>query len=226
MPTETVIRFAVGDGASRRAATWKCWAQPGKGRSDVYLVCRELRGALKTSLHESGRWHSAWSASFVHEHVAEQLPSLRADEWQRPEQAPGLTLAVQIVTPRAAVNVPMPPAVPADLRWLPIPDDGSAIETSLFLTRPEAQVTGWPGWRAMGTALVGDFRLDSGEHVWLVYRVVPATTFRVSLRPRFFRGHTIADLKGPGLRGLFVAVGADGRRTIFEAVGRGLGDAD
>lgn len=41
------------------------------------------------------------------------------------------------------------------------------------MTAPGARTDGWPGRAAMSTGLVGEFPLDSGEHLWLVHRGVP-----------------------------------------------------
>lgn len=80
--TELAIRFGVGDG-QRRAATWKCWAVDGPGRNDVYLACRELRGAMKASLHKSGRWHVAFDQQFLERNaVREEWPTRFMETWQ------------------------------------------------------------------------------------------------------------------------------------------------
>src|SRR5215468_9194933 len=53
---QVAIRFDVSGEGGRRAASWKCWAEIGRGKNDVYVACRGLGGVIKTSLHESGDW--------------------------------------------------------------------------------------------------------------------------------------------------------------------------
>jgi hypothetical protein len=64
-------------------------------------------------------------------------------------------------------------SLPEDLIWIPPPQEDRAVEVALIVTAPGGQTDGWPGRRAMSTGLVGDFPLDSGEHLWLVHREVP-----------------------------------------------------
>lgn len=58
---DRALRFGVSNGIDRRAATWKLWTEPKDGKFDVYLACRALGGSLKTSMHQSGQWHVAYS---------------------------------------------------------------------------------------------------------------------------------------------------------------------
>ena len=66
---ESAIRFTVRNQSGQRAATWKCWSPSGK--EDVYVTCRDIHGALKVSLHETGRWHVAYFEGFFEESVLE-----------------------------------------------------------------------------------------------------------------------------------------------------------
>ncbi len=116
------IRFTVRNQGGQRAATWKCWSPPGK--EDVYLTCREVSGALKASLHESGNWHIAYFEGFFEESVPEEHRTERGrfiDQWSRPKPiAPGITLAFRIITPWSSY---LRPAIP------PNPRDTSAIRS-------------------------------------------------------------------------------------------------
>jgi hypothetical protein len=127
------MRFTVRNQSGQRAATWKCWSQAGK--EDVYLGCRELGGALKTSLHESGRWHTAYFEGFFEGSVPEEHRTERGrfiDQWQRPEPiAPGVTLAYRIVTPWSSVTAPDEES--GSLVSVPAPPEGRAIEFDVFL---------------------------------------------------------------------------------------------
>jgi hypothetical protein len=218
---EAAIRFGVGDG-QRRAATWKCWALEGPGRNDVYLACRELRGALKASLHKSGQWHVAFDEQFLERNaVREEWPTRFMETWQRPaELAPGFTLAFRIVTPFATVNATPSPAGDEGVMWISPPPPGQVIETAVIITSADTLTSGWPGKRSMATSLVGRFQIDNGDSVWVVSRVdaqPPSLTMQLN-RSRFFHGKTKADAVGPGLRAIAFGVEADGSRVMYEFV--------
>ena len=70
---EQVIRFGISDGGGHRAATWKLLTP--SGQSEVYLVCRELGGTLKVSLHKSGRWHVAYTETAFKDYVQGAIPT-------------------------------------------------------------------------------------------------------------------------------------------------------
>src|SRR5262245_45167113 len=111
---EQAIRFGVFDGSGLRAATWKCWSNAGK--EDIYVSCRELQGALKASLHESGGWHFAYDSKFFDESIRPEDKSEKGrfiDKWRAPPPiAPGIILALRIVTPSPSVCTPHEEPVP------------------------------------------------------------------------------------------------------------------
>ena len=219
---EVAIRFSVGDGQRRRAATWRCWAAKGVGKNDVYLACRELRGALKASLHQSDQWHVAFDKLFLQRNaVREEWPTRLVASWDRPpEAAPGVTLAFRIVTPFATVNATISPEHD-NIVWIPPPPEGHIVETVIIITKAGVTTTNWPGKRSMGTQLVGQFELDNGDTVWIVTRVDTQPTSETQLnRARFFHGKTRADVKGPGLRGIAFGAEPDGSRVMCEIVAK------
>jgi hypothetical protein len=225
---EVAIRFSVGDGRRRRAATWRCWASKGLGKNDVYLACRELGGALKASLHQSGQWHVAFDKQFLQRSaVPKEWPTRLVAIWERPaEVAPGLTLAYRIITPYATVNASVSEA-DDNIMWIPPPPSGQIVETVIIITKASVTTTGWPGKRSMGTQLVGRFELDNADTVWIVTRVDKEPIFETQLnRARFFHGRTQADVRGPGLRGIAFGTEPDGSRVMYEIVAKDEALAD
>lgn len=220
MPEQSV-RFGVASADGRRAATWKCWSILGKGKSDVYLTCRALRGSLKLSLHETGQWHIAFdSDQFPNLFTEGMQPASRyAKRWMRPpEVGAGLTLACRIHTPWYAVTISDETLDPRVV-WLSCPREGNSSEVAVFLANSDASCTTWPGACAMGTSLVGDFALDDGGRVWLVFREVPIAEPKIPSggAPRFFKGAARRDLRGAGLRAVTWWTAADGSLVLFEA---------
>lgn len=214
---EQALRFGVFDGAGLRAATWKCWSPAGK--EDVYLSCREMRGALKASLHESGTWHFGYDSKFFDESVRPDDKNEKGrfiDKWHVPTPiAPGVLLAFRIVTPWTAVCTPqkeLPGVFPA-----PKPAEGKAIEFDLLFVEPATPVSGWPGKNEMNTALVGSYTLPSGRSIWIVYWEIPMPKLPpVKGQPKFFDGKTFDDLKGDGLKLLAFGDEPDGSKVIYD----------
>ena len=102
MPQQS-LRFSVRDQDGNRAATWKLLTHTGSGKHDVYLTCRSLGGALKSSLHQSGSWHIGFIRDFLEKNLEDGHPKRNdpyIDRWARPtETGPGVTLAYRIVVP-------------------------------------------------------------------------------------------------------------------------------
>lgn len=106
---EKSIRFGVADTSKGlRGSTWKCWTQYCKGKKDVYIACRETKGQIKLSLHQSGRWHFAFDSEKFSA-MFDDIPASASrvlGKWSRP--APiieNLTLACRILTPWNAVTI-------------------------------------------------------------------------------------------------------------------------
>jgi hypothetical protein len=205
----------------RQAATWKCWS-PSR-REDVYLACRELGGALKTSLHESGSWHTGYLRDFFEESVPEEHQTKRGPyvaRWSRPTpMALGVTLAFRIVTPWSSVMVERAKDVPGMVS-VPAPGEKRATEFLIVLVDAGTPVGEWPG-KNTGHQLVGSYGLPSSTTVWIVWREIPMPQLP-TLRgtPEYFRGTSLDDLKD-GLVGLLLfGDHQDGSRIIYDCVAR------
>jgi hypothetical protein len=218
---ESAIRFTVRNESGQRAATWKCWSEPAK--SDVYLACRELGGALKSSLHGSGRWHVAYAPSFFEESVSEQDRTERGrfiDKWARPKSiVPGVSLAYRIITPWSSVTAE--DRATASIVRIPAPPEGRAIECDVFLLDRSRNMD-WPGKTSMKTQPVGSYRLPTGDIVWIVWwEIAMPKLGALQGRPKFYRGRTMDDLKkGERVRALLFGDEPDGSKTILDVVAR------
>lgn len=198
-PSTSVIRFAVA-GENARSSSWRVWANPGK--NNVYISCRELRGTLKVSLHETGDWHVSFTAEFMEaQRIAEiaNLPPRYFHKWHNPpEIAPGMTLALKVLISSAAADLRSDRDV--DVTLIPKPPEPGAVEVSILLIGPTAKFSQWPG-KSMGTENVGSFSLPNGETLWVVYRNldgVPAISTNLSMESlvRFDGVPTELDVQG------------------------------
>jgi len=222
------LRFGIHDGAGHRAATWKLWTEAAGGKSEIYLTCRSLGGALKASLHESGEWHITYSQRTFEEQVKDAIPKFKnrfIEKWPRPSEfAPGMTMAFRIVTPWSALTDVVERSRAKGVIWLPNAPEQKATEIDILLTKPTTQFDGWPGKQSMGTSLIGAFPLANGETVWAVYWVVDMPDFR-SLgegRGQFYKGCSKKDLEKKGLRALVFDTEPDGSRVIYDCAFQGI----
>lgn len=223
---EQVIRFGISDGSGHRAATWKLWTPSNK--SDVYLAYRELGGALKASLHQSGSWHVAYSQMTFEDVVQGAIPTQQdrfLEKWPRPKPiAPGITLAFRIVTPHSGVTS-LISEPDENITWIPNSPPPRATEIDIMIISPITPVTGWPGKNKMGTKPIGSYELTSGETVWAVYWVVDMPDLSPATKGagRFYKGRTHEGLKSDTLRALVFGEEPDGSRVIYDCAVIGKG---
>jgi len=224
---EQVIRFGISDRSGHRAATWRLWTPSGK--SDVYLACRALGGALKASLHRSGRWHVAYSQAAFKGDVQGAISTQQdrfLEKWPRPAPiAPGVTLAFRIVTPHSAVTS-LSSEADGNITWIPNCPPPRATEIDIMIVSPSISVTGWPGKNKMGTQLIGSYKLTNGESVWAVHRVVDTPDLSSVAKGigRFYKGRSEEDLKSGSLRALVFGKEADGSRVIYDCAAMSKGN--
>ena len=219
---ERALRFGVSDGAGLRAATWKLWTVTTGGKFDVYLACRALGGSLKTSLHQSGQWHIAYTKQTFETQVKGAIAQADArfiETWPRPaEIAPGLTLAYLIVTPSSATTTPIDPARDTKIVWIPSPSASEATEIAIFIAKSDVKMNGWPAKKSMGTSLIGSFPLENGETVWAVWRHMPLPEFRAagSGIGQFYKGKSKDDFSDAELRALAFGENEGGWRVMYD----------
>lgn len=218
---ERSIRFGVTDHVGRHAATWKCWTQIGNGKKDVYLACRALRGNIKLSLHESGRWHVGFDATRFPSMFEEGSdPASRfIGKWNRPAPlVEGLTLACRVHIPWYAATI-QTVSLDKKVSWIKAAQQGYSIEVVVFLSDVGALGSDWPGRRSMNTSFIGSIELDGGGHVWLVYHSVPLIEPNLpsATATNFFKGAGEEDLFEEGVRAVVWGDSADGSVIFFEA---------
>jgi len=193
------------------------------------VACREVGGAIKASLHESGAWHVAYTREFYGTKFPDEKKGEQGrfiEQWEAPSVlAPGVSLALRVVTPWQAVATPA--GIVPDIVAVPKPPEGRAIEFAVFLLSPGMANDGWPGMRSMGTAPVGDYLLENGSRVWVVWHEIAAPKIALPAGPgQFFKGKSTSDLKSDGLRLIVLGKEPDGSRALYDyKVSPGVGGA-
>src|SRR4051812_1463063 len=106
------LRFGVVGPENRRSSSYKIFTESGKGKSDVYISNRRLGGQLKISLHQSGRWHAAYTKDFFEENF-EAKETVTGDrfvqKWECPqENVSGAIVAFAVIIPFSSANIADP----------------------------------------------------------------------------------------------------------------------
>ncbi len=217
------LRFGIQDGEGKRAATWKLWTETSGDNSEVYLTCRALGGVLKSSLHQSGSWHTAYSPVAFEKLLKGQLIATQnrfIQQWPKPNEiAPGITLAFRIVTPWSAVSNSMEVGNHSKVKRVENAPEGKATEIDILYSKSTTIVTDWPGKNSMRTRLIGSITLNNGETVWAVYWVVNMPNFESwpkTVNMNYFNGCSKEDLKEDGLRMLVFGSEPDGSRVMYD----------
>jgi len=214
------LRYGVRREIDLSSATWTV-ATPKNVKSDVYLFCRPLRGTLKASMHESGRWHVAFSPEVYKKESNSAAATLKdrfIEKWPRPREiGKGCTLAFKIVIPHWAVTSPINDKEAAKITWIANAPRTKATEIYVLLTHGGSSSSEWPAKRSMGTKLIGTLAMNNGETLWVVYREVdmPDIPESINISPHYFKGQNKSDIR-PGSKVLMFGIDPDGSRVIFD----------
>jgi hypothetical protein len=139
------LRFGI-EVAGLRSYTWHI--RSGAHQPELFIDRENLPPKVHLSLHASGDWHMRVRRRKVH-------------QWRKPaELTPGYTRALAIVQPVAVATVALPP--PAGAHMLTVAADAEPTLFDVWIERPRANPTSWPGKNAAGTALVGRIPLAGG----------------------------------------------------------------
>ncbi|GLI03805.1 hypothetical protein [Phytohabitans aurantiacus] len=140
------LRFGIFvDG--RRSYTWRVRA--GANQPELFVERENFPRVTHVSLHASGQWYvRATRKRDLH-------------RWPRPNEiVPGYTRALAIVQPVVVAMLDL--ETPSGARLLRVGPESEPTTFSLFIERPGANMAGWPGKNAMGTAYVGRIPLAHG----------------------------------------------------------------
>lgn len=169
------IRFGVESADGKyRSSTWKVWSG---GPDDVFVVCRDISGAVKASFHRSGHWHLAFDKNVVNTTFPKDSPA-RTDRfflrWMHELDASIATLSLRILLHAGSITIPQDQPRKHDVRWLPAPPPEQCVVVAVIFAPAE--------WSPSGSA-VGHFDLKNGPRVWVRYghgQAPPSQTWRVS----------------------------------------------
>jgi hypothetical protein len=167
---DPTIRFCAGSPERQYSAVWRIWAH----RNDVYLGARSALGLFKLSLHESGKWITAFTSGSGAQF--NDTGNRRHHTWTRPgEFAPGWTQGPTILLPwvRWADDPRHRETLPRGVEWIRGPRRRGKLMINVLFAGTSVEADGINTVSRPGDALIGSFQLGNGETVWLQARWRP-----------------------------------------------------
>jgi len=137
-----MIRIAVGERDGRHGGVYRIWSSPNS--PDLYIAQRDVAPYQKWSLHKTGDWLYQWVDSERAENRARELGHTGGrvlDRWSQPPELPGTgwTSAFSICTRHQdLVAYDTDSQLPADIRWVRPPPEGTARQLHITILRATA----------------------------------------------------------------------------------------
>jgi len=203
MHSPTLLFGIEADG--RRSWCWR--VRSGARLPELFIEPEGIGHEMHVSLHASGAWHVKVKGHPVH-------------QWVSPNEFhPGFTRALLIVQPAALAKFTAVP--PAGAVLVKAPTDDEPINFNIFIERPGADLTGWPGKDGMGTKLVGRLDLAGGAGTCVVTSHAAAVGDVVLTMPKP-SDHELDDMKAAAaagnLHGTVVAAVTDGTVCFLDGI--------
>ncbi|HXD55147.1 MAG TPA: hypothetical protein VN618_10380 [Solirubrobacteraceae bacterium] len=122
--SRNVLRVTAGTDRGARASVWRIYTHG----DDIYVETRHAGGAIKTSLHKSGRFRHAFDAKHASRWVGDGDRAFV--KWKEPEGEPGnVRLLLKIIMPTDELTVPA--EEPADVEKVKLLDPAPAGEATV-----------------------------------------------------------------------------------------------
>lgn len=200
---ERAIRFAAGVPDGPHGTVYRLWAVDGSvrpdGPSDVYLADRSMGGILKTSLHASGQWRTAFTEYAVTSGKV-TLPAgvdRKVTAWERPAMvAKGFTIAYWVATPSSELRTTRTSYVGQPIHWVPDPGPGLAVHFVVVLVPAVVTNLTLSDQGSHDERLLEHFRLPNGEIVGVISRVTPLSEAAVEKIRAAVGGFTVHAVDG------------------------------
>ena len=201
------IRWAAGTLDGPRSQSWSLFGSTTD--DDVYLGPRPQTGAIKLSLHRSGRWRMAWTEKFAKSRGWSDDVDRVLTRWEPPDEVrPGWRHAVtMLVTPESVAYPPPRDSGLGKVAFFPPPNPDDALWFRILIGQGSTELA------VSGAVEVGTLRLPSNGMVGVIVRPGP-------LEPA-----TVAKVAGIRAQMLAAVTAAGARRNTAFAWGRMADDA-
>lgn len=187
------IRWAVGEPNGLRSQSWNIVGS--STDDDVYIGPRQQMGAIKLSLHRSGRWRMAWSEEYANSVGIPEGEDRVLGRWEPPgELRPGWQHAVTILVVRESLGLQRPEKRLNTVAFFPPPNPGDVLGFRVLLGAANSAL------EVTGAVEVGTLQLPSGGMIGVCMRSDPitlelATTIR-EVRAQMLRAVTAVGARG------------------------------
>lgn len=229
---DRAIRFGVGSATTRCSGVYRVrganGAKSSTRPSDLYLSARALGGVLKTSLHESGEWRTAYTEDAVESGKVTLQPGQdrKVLGWPRPPQwQPGVTWAHCIMFPSSELRagVADDPKIVKNVTWIADSGPGRIIQVDVLLVESSIEPLNFHTPVEQNLAVLDRFKLPNGEGVLVLTRTVeetPEMAAQLQTAKQQVAVEAAArgvDLSGPALRTFIVVQRDNGLMGIVDA---------
>ncbi|MBV9652225.1 MAG: hypothetical protein JO296_19090 [Pseudonocardiales bacterium] len=187
------IRWAVGTPDGPRSQSWSLFGST--NHDDVYLGPRWQTGAIKLSLHRSGRWRMAWTEKYAKSVGMPDNVNRVLTRWNPPQESrAGWRHAVTLlVTPESVVQQPPQDRQLGKVAFFPVPNPDGGLWFHILLGQPGSELT------VTGAVEVGTLRLPSGGMVAMIVRPGPLSPGSAA-KIAEIRAHMLAAVTAAGAR--------------------------
>jgi len=188
------IRWAIGSRDGARSQSWSVFGNT--NHADVYVGPRSQTGAIKLSLHKSGRWRMAWTPEGAAAIGLAEGEDRLLSRWERtPESAPGWRHAVSVHLSRASLVTDLDEPGLGKVSFYPPPDEGDMVRFMLLLAEP-----GSAELKVNDVLDVGSLHLPNGGMVGVIMDYQPmdqnSLDSIIALRAQVLAAVTVAGARG------------------------------
>jgi hypothetical protein len=172
-----LMRLAVGQSGGPESATFRIWSP--RGKSDVYASVRDITGACKVSMHESGVCLAGLTSPFAakeRDAIVAMGGSRHQSRWIRQTHTGArIVTPLQFAVPNSEMRVwRQTLARERGVKWINRPAPERSVIVSCVFSGQELDDMRWPG-RDHDTQVAGSKRLPNGEKFWLLWQDCPTS---------------------------------------------------
>lgn len=160
------IRWAVGDPDGLRSQSWNIVGS--STDDDVYIGPRMQMGAIKLSLHRSGRWRMAWTEEYAESIGMPEDEDRVLGRWDPPDEVrPGWRHAVTVLVMPDSLAPHRPEKRLGRVAFFPPPNPDNVLWFRVLLGAPNCELA------VTGAVEVGTLQLPSGGMIGVCVRPGP-----------------------------------------------------
>jgi hypothetical protein len=166
MGKDPAIRLVLGNRYQMCSSVWRFWTHG----EDAYFGARMALGTVKFSMH-AGEWSYGETSESARQKGAKKREPRKV--WEPVgEFTPGWVHGPTILFPWVPwwPGMPSNETPPADVVWIPCPDDRSRVQVAVMISTPGNGLDEAKKVSQAGDTLIGSLPMSNGKNVWLQVR--------------------------------------------------------